>query len=72
MSKSSGWLMVTIIPIFISDLIKSLALIPIRLANSPTVIVSEIRMIRLIALGTVISVFFTSGARSFPPFFLPL
>ena len=32
-SKSSGWLMVTIIPIFIRDLIRSLALMPMRLAE---------------------------------------
>ena len=57
--------MVTINPILIRARIRSLALIPIRLASSPTVMVSEILMMRLIAFGMVISVFFPSATRNF-------
>ncbi len=46
-SWSIGWLIVAITPIFIICLMTSLALIAMRLASSPTVIVSGICTSRL-------------------------
>ncbi len=48
--------MVAIMPMSMSFLSTSPAFTPIALARSPTVIISEMRMTRLEARGTVISV----------------
>ena len=62
--------MVTIVPCLMSSAISSLALTPIRLANSPTVIESLIRMIRLMALVIVGSVALFCFTCLPPRFFL--
>jgi hypothetical protein len=67
-SWSSAWLMVAIIPMSRSFFMTSLAFTPMARARSATVTTSEIRMTRLEARGTVISVFFSSlpgSARRF-------
>src|SRR3972149_2738610 len=65
-SASSSWLTVVGIPISMSFLITSAALIPMRCARSPTVTTSSIFSSRLLALGgTVEGAFFSRTGR--PP-----
>ena len=58
-SKSIGSLMLFIDPSFMSAPSTSPALMPIDLASSPGVVTSLILTTRLLAFGTVSSVFFT-------------